>query len=78
MLPVAGGSSFDGTAFDGSAGKMRVHERWREMLGDERFRRLMLETPLLSEASSAFAAEPVVLKALGDCRRALRAWAPTA
>lgn len=76
VLPAAGGSSFDGTSFDGSAEKMRIHDRWRAMLGDERFRQLMLETPLLDEARGAFAAEPEVVKALDDCRRALHARTP--
>lgn len=73
VLPAAGGSSFDGTRFDGAAGKMRIHDRWRSMLDDERFRQLMLETPLLGEAQGAFAGEPEVLTVLDDCQRALRA-----
>lgn len=36
----AGGSSFDGTAFDGRAGEMRVLERWRTAGDDPRYHAL--------------------------------------
>lgn len=35
-----GGSSFDGTAFDGHAWRMPVFERWRRMAGDPGYRSL--------------------------------------
>jgi hypothetical protein len=37
----AGGSSFDGTAFEGRAQDMKVLERWRSFADDEEFRQLI-------------------------------------
>jgi hypothetical protein len=39
--PVAGGSSFDGTTYDGRAGEMPVLHRWRRFVDDARFHRLL-------------------------------------
>ncbi len=38
---AAGGSSFDGTAYDGYAEEMPVLHRWHPYIGDERFNRLL-------------------------------------
>jgi hypothetical protein len=47
---VAGGSSFDGTAYDGHAEEMPVLRRWHAFLGEPRFHRLLTPTVLeLSE-----------------------------
>jgi hypothetical protein len=43
---VAGGSSFDGTAYDGCAEEMPVLARWHAFLGDPRFHRLLTPTVL--------------------------------
>ena len=39
--PVAGGSSFDGTAYDGRAEEMPVLRRWHAFADDARFRRML-------------------------------------
>jgi hypothetical protein len=46
---AAGGSSFDGTAYDGRAEEMPVLRRWHDFLGDRRFHRLL--TPAVLELS---------------------------
>jgi hypothetical protein len=52
--PVAGGSSFDGTAYDGRAEDMPVLTRWHAFRGEHRFERLL--TPAVTElADRAFA-----------------------
>lgn len=38
---AAGGSSFDGTAYDGRAEEMPVLHRWHRFVGDERFHRML-------------------------------------
>jgi hypothetical protein len=46
---AAGGSSFDGTAYDGRAEQMPVLHRWHSYDGDDRFHRLL--TPTIRELS---------------------------
>src|SRR5215203_435901 len=46
---AAGGSSFDGTAYDGRAEQMPVLQRWHSFLGEARFQRML--TPELLELS---------------------------
>jgi hypothetical protein len=46
---AAGGSSFDGTAYDGRAEEMPVLRRWHNFVGDPRFHRLL--TPAVLELS---------------------------
>ncbi|HWO84480.1 MAG TPA: hypothetical protein VNM38_11930 [Solirubrobacterales bacterium] len=46
---AAGGSSFDGTAYDGRAEQMPVLQRWHEFVGEPRFHRLL--TPAVRELS---------------------------
>ena len=55
--PVAGGSSFDGTAYDGRAESMPVLSRWHAFRGDPRFERLLTPT-VLELADRAFAPLP--------------------
>ena len=55
--PVAGGSSFDGTAYDGRAESMPVLSRWHGFRGDPRFERLLTPT-VLELADRAFAPLP--------------------
>jgi hypothetical protein len=50
---VAGGSSFDGTAYDGRAEDMPVLTRWHAFVGDSRFHRL-LTPPVLELAERSF------------------------
>lgn len=49
----AGGSSFDGTAFDGEAWRMPVFERWKHLAGCPDYRSLM-EPEVLSLAARIF------------------------
>lgn len=56
---AAGGSSFDGTAFDGRAEQMPVLRRWHGFAGDERFNRML--TPAVRELSDRIFGPPVVL-----------------
>jgi hypothetical protein len=46
---VAGGSSFDGIAYDGRAEEMAVLRRWHAFIGEPRFHRLL--TPEVLELS---------------------------
>lgn len=46
---AAGGSSFDGTAYDGRAEQMPVLQRWHSFLGEPRFQRML--TPDLLQLS---------------------------
>lgn len=46
-----GGSSFDGTAFDGRASAMAVHDRWRRRVDDPTFRQIAAD-PELHELSA--------------------------
>lgn len=54
---AAGGSSFDGTAYDGRAEQMPVLDRWHTFIGDERFHRLL--TPPIRELSDRIFGPPV-------------------
>ena len=54
---AAGGSSFDGTAYDGRAEQMPVLDRWHGFRGDERFRRML--TPEVRELSERIFGPPV-------------------
>jgi hypothetical protein len=56
---AAGGSSFDGTAYDGRAEEMPVLRRWHRFLGDERFHRLL--TPEVLELSDRIFGPPAAL-----------------
>jgi hypothetical protein len=47
---AAGGSSFDGTAYDGRAEQMPVLQRWHTFIADPRFHRLL--TPQIQELSN--------------------------
>lgn len=40
VFGCAGGSSFDGLAYDGTAGSMNVHERWKRCLHESAYRDL--------------------------------------
>ncbi|MFL5897100.1 MAG: hypothetical protein ACJ76D_01340 [Solirubrobacterales bacterium] len=56
---AAGGSSFDGTAYDGRAEEMPVLRRWHRFVGDERFHRML--TPEVLELSDRIFGPPVAL-----------------
>jgi hypothetical protein len=56
---AAGGSSFDGTAYDGRAEEMPVLRRWHRFLGDERFHFML--TPEVLELSDRIFGPPVAL-----------------
>jgi len=56
---AAGGSSFDGTAFDGRAEEMPVLRRWHRFAADERFNRML--TPEVRELSDRIFGPPVPL-----------------
>jgi len=56
---AAGGSSFDGTAYDGRAEEMPVLHRWHRFCGDERFHRML--TPEVLELSDRIFGPPVAL-----------------
>lgn len=58
--PVAGGSSFDGTAYDGRAEDMPVLTRWHAFRGDPRFERLVT-ADVLKLADRAFPPLPADL-----------------
>src|SRR4051795_2992154 len=62
---AAGGSSFDGTAYDGRAEQMPVLRRWHSFVGDPRFHRML--TPEVLELSDRIFGPPV---ALPDLERA--------
>jgi hypothetical protein len=57
---VAGGSSFDGTTFDGRAEAMPVLTRWGAFRGDPRFERMLTPT-VLELAGRAFGPVPAAL-----------------
>jgi hypothetical protein len=57
--PVGGGSSFDGTAYDGRAEQMPVLRRWHAFVGDPRFHRLL--APAVLELSDRIFGTPVPL-----------------
>lgn len=54
----AGGSSFDGTAFEGRAQDMRVLERWRAFEHDEEFRRLICNAEVFEYSERIFGPIP--------------------
>jgi hypothetical protein len=56
---AAGGSSFDGTAYDGRAEEMPVLRRWHSFAADERFNRML--TPEARELSDRIFGAPVAL-----------------
>ena len=56
---AAGGSSFDGTAYDGRAEEMPVLRRWHRFFGDERFHRML--TAEVLELSDRVFGEPLPL-----------------
>lgn len=56
---AAGGSSFDGTAYDGCAEQMPVLQRWHGFAGDERFNRML--TPTVRELSDRIFGPAVAL-----------------
>jgi hypothetical protein len=59
---AAGGSSFDGTAYDGRAEEMPVLRRWHRFIGDARFHRLL--TPEVSALSDGIFGPPAALPEL--------------
>jgi hypothetical protein len=56
---AAGGSSFDGTAYDGRAEEMPVLRRWRAFVGAPRFHRMLIAEVL--ELSDCIFGAPVAL-----------------
>lgn len=56
---AAGGSSFDGTAYDGRAEQMPVLRRWHRFAGDPRFERML--TPDVRDLSDRIFGPPVAL-----------------
>jgi hypothetical protein len=56
---AAGGSSFDGTAYDGRAEQMPVLHRWHRFAADPRFNRML--TPQVRELSDRIFGPPVAL-----------------
>jgi hypothetical protein len=56
---AAGGSSFDGTAFDGRAEQMPVLRRWHRFTGNERFNRML--TPEVRALDDRIFGPPVAL-----------------
>lgn len=63
----AGGSSFDGVAFDGRASRMATGERWRSFVGDAHYRRHFdAETVAMAQALFGFAPLAAV-EADGPC-----------
>ncbi len=48
------GSSFDGRKYDGTANKMRVMERWKEYLGDERFLQVLRDQEFYGMSEQLF------------------------
>jgi hypothetical protein len=56
---AAGGSSFDGTAYDGRAEEMPVLHRWHRFAGDERFSRML--TSEVRELGDRIFGAPVAL-----------------
>jgi hypothetical protein len=57
---AAGGSSFDGTAYDGRAEEMPVLRRWHRFAGDERFNRML--TSEVRELSERIFGAPVGMR----------------
>src|SRR3954447_9859554 len=56
---AAGGSSFDGTAYDGRAEQMPVLNRWHAYAGDSRFHRIL--APQIKELSDRIFGPPISL-----------------
>jgi hypothetical protein len=56
---AAGGSSFDGTAYDGRAEEMPVLRRWHRFITDPRFRYML--TPEVLKLSDRIFGYPVAL-----------------
>ncbi|MCR8825412.1 hypothetical protein [Pseudosulfitobacter koreensis] len=54
--PTNGGSSFDGTAFDGDARRMATRDRWRHYVGDPSYRALF--DPEMVEMSAKLFGSP--------------------
>ncbi|NJL02167.1 MAG: hypothetical protein HC910_16975 [Spirulinaceae cyanobacterium SM2_1_0] len=54
----AGGSSFDGTEFTGQAAKMDVHGRWKKLIDDPAYRRLVSNDELFAYSEKIFGVLP--------------------
>jgi hypothetical protein len=60
VVPCNGGSSFDGTRFDGRAGRMRVLERWKHYIDDPRYLGIF-DREMLELSEQIFGPAPCIL-----------------